>query len=104
MTDQANTISVEVLGRSYKIKCPVSEVEALKEAAAFVDKEMRKIHDDGRVVGLDRVAIIASLNIAHLFLSSEHREDKYVESLSERIADMQKRIVELLTQSDQKEF
>ncbi len=99
-----DNISVEILGKSYSVKCPIERVSELRNAAAYVDKEMRQIRDSGKVIGIERIAIITALNIAYQLLNSEHQENKDIDSMAKRIVDMQRRIEQALTQSEQLAF
>ena len=104
MSINDDNVSVEILGKSYKVKCPIEHVPELRNAAAYVDKEMRQIRDSGKVIGIERIAIITALNVAYQLLNSEHKENKDIDSMSKRIVDMQRRIEEALTQSEQLAF
>lgn len=99
-----NNISINILDKSYQIKCPNDKVHELRDAAAYVDKKMREVRDSGKVVGLDRVAIIAALNVAHELFSIEKKENEHLEEMSTRIRDMQKRIIETMTIKEQEEL
>lgn len=104
MSIDNDNISVEVLGKSYKVKCPVEHVNELRQAASYVDKEMRQIRDSGKVIGLERIAIITALNIAYKLLNSEQHENKEIDGMSKRLAEMQRKIEIALTQSEQLAF
>lgn len=104
MSINDDNISVEILGKSYKVKCPIERVSELRNAAAYVDKEMRQIRDSGKVIGIERIAIITALNIAYKLLNSEVHENKEIDNMSKRIIDMQRRIEQALTQSEQLAF
>ena len=99
-----HNVSVQILDKIYQIKCPPDSVQELQDAAVYVDQKMRDVRDGGKVVGTDRVAVVAALNIAYALLNAEQKENKYVEVMSERICDMQKRIEEALVQHEQKEL
>jgi cell division protein ZapA len=60
------TLDVTLLGREYKVACKESERAELQDAVAFVDRRMREIRDAGKsAAGVERVAVMAALNIAH---------------------------------------
>ena len=59
------TTDVNILGRVYKVACADGEEHALNEAVVYLDKQMREIRDRGKVSGIDRIAVMAALNIAH---------------------------------------
>ncbi len=59
------TLDVSILGRDYKIACKEDERAELADAVALLDERMRAIRDSGKVGGIDRIAVMAALNIAH---------------------------------------
>jgi len=61
----ATQLDVMILGREYRIACKPEEREELMRAVAHLDTRMREIRDTGRVTGVDRIAVMAALNIAH---------------------------------------
>lgn len=61
-------VTVVILDREYRIACPEEEQPALMEAASHLDRRMREIRDSGKVVGLDRISVMAALNITHDYL------------------------------------
>ncbi|TPE50292.1 cell division protein ZapA [Maribrevibacterium harenarium] len=64
------TVAVNILGQSYKINCPKGHEAELKEAAEYLDSQMREIRASGRIIGLEKIAIIAALNITHDLLDN----------------------------------
>ena len=66
--DRGITLDVTVLGRSYKVACREEERAELAEAVAFLDRRMREIRDAGRISGIERIAVMAALNIDNEFL------------------------------------
>jgi cell division protein ZapA len=59
------TLDVALLGREYKVACKDSERAELLDAVALLDRRMRDIRDGGKIVGTDRIAVMAALNLAH---------------------------------------
>ncbi|QLH42571.1 MAG: cell division protein ZapA [Coxiellaceae bacterium] len=68
MSDANNSITVKILGKEYKIKCPPEKVAELQESAHYLDKMMQEIRDSGAVLSVDRIAVLAALNISHEML------------------------------------
>ena len=62
---QATTVDVAILGRTYRVKCATDEVGALQAAARHVDRAMREVQSAGGALSLDRIAVMAALNIAN---------------------------------------
>lgn len=67
-------MKVSIFGREYPVACPAGEENALLHSARFVDVEMQKVRDNGKVVGSDRIAVMVSLNIAHELLILRHHQ------------------------------
>lgn len=63
------SIEINILGRSYKVACSREEEAALIAAADYLDEKMREIRDRGKVIGVERIAIMAGLNLAHDLLT-----------------------------------
>ncbi len=65
----ARSIEIYILGRAYKVACTREEESALVAAADYLDEKMRAIRDNGKVIGAERIAIMAGLNLAHDLLT-----------------------------------
>lgn len=61
-------VTVNIMGKEFVVACPDNERAALVAAASYLDKKMREIHASGKVIGTERAAIMAALNIAHELL------------------------------------
>ena len=86
---EIETITVSLLGKKYQVSCEEEEVEILEKSAKYLNQKMGEIRDSGRVVGLDRIAVMAALNIIGESIISEGEAgfkdkelDKRVESLN----------------------
>ena len=69
MSEQ-ETISISIFDKSFKVSCPPDEVQALRDSAHYLDKKMREVKSARTVMGLDRVAVMAALNIANELLTA----------------------------------
>jgi len=58
------SMNVSILGKEFMVACPESEREGLTAAARYLDEKMREIQESGKVLGSERCAIMAALNIA----------------------------------------
>ena len=76
MSETTPPIKVQILGKEYPIACSPDEHHELLIAARYLDDQMRRIRDTGRVIGTERIAVMAALNIAHELLQarSESRQ------------------------------
>jgi cell division protein ZapA len=67
----ADTTKVLILDKDYMIACPEGEQAALRQSANYLDEKMREIRASGKIHGLERIAVMAALNIAHEFLQKD---------------------------------
>lgn len=63
-------VDVSIMGREFRVSCTDDEYEALMSAVSYLDRKMREIRDGGKVIGVERIAIMAALNIAHELLTT----------------------------------
>lgn len=89
-------ITVNILDKEFRIACPPDEREALLMSARYLNEKMREVRDTGKVVGLDRVSIMAGLNITHELLQQKTRADQLDGVVSPRLASLQHRMEQLL--------
>ena len=100
MAEAAKTIEVSILGRSYKIACKEGEREALLEAVAYLDGKMGEIKNAGKVNGIDRIAVMAALNIAHEFLSTKVWNGFDIGQARRKISQIEAKLDEAIAQQD----
>jgi cell division protein ZapA len=63
-------VEVNIMGREFTIACPPEEREGLLSAVSYLDKKMCDIRDAGKVVSVERIAMMAALNLAHELLTT----------------------------------
>lgn len=78
-------ISVAILDRDYQFACQPDEREALKEAAVFLDERMRSIKGAGRLMALERIAVMTALNLSDELLKLQKHEKYRQENVDSRI-------------------
>lgn len=86
-------VDVSIMGRNFTVSCTDEERPGLINAVNFLDKKMRDIRDSGKVIGVERIAIMTALNLAHELLSSKSGNVD-VGDIRRRIAIMQDQIDE----------
>ncbi|KZM45787.1 hypothetical protein OA92_00850 [Marinomonas sp. SBI22] len=77
------TVSVDILGQEFKISCPKGHESELQDAAEYLNNQMREIKASGKIIGMEKIAIIAALNITHDMLSSRKYTRKNEQQLRE---------------------
>jgi len=103
MTD-VSTLTVNILDREFRVNCPESEQQHLVESATSLDQRMREIRDTGRVIGVDRIAIMAALNLASELLSSENENSGSIDKVNQSIERMQEKIQQSLNETQELDF
>jgi cell division protein ZapA len=99
-------LDVTILGREYRVACAEDEQAELFEAVALLDARMREIRDKGRTGGVDRIAVMAALNIANELLRERKKPARTVGAaidgpvVQRRIRDMGEAIDKALANQD----
>ena len=70
MSAESKGLQINIMGREFRVACAEDEQKGLLEAVDYLNRKMQEIRDQGKVIGLERIAIMAALNIAHEFLST----------------------------------
>lgn len=84
-------VDVNIMGREFKISCSEEEREGLITAVNYLDNKMREIRDTGKVIGVERIAMMAALNLSHELLTA--RSGGFdIGEYKRRIASMQEQI------------
>jgi len=89
---QSNTVNVQILDKEYCIACPPDERANLESAARYLDGKMREIRTSGKVIGADRVAVMAALNITHDLLHKQQSLDVQAGSTREQVRELLSRV------------
>ncbi|MFP4648368.1 MAG: cell division protein ZapA [Halorhodospira sp.] len=86
-------VKVRILDQDFTVACPEDAKNDLLQSADYVDRKMREIRKSGNVVGTDRVAVMAALNIAHELLAAQ-AENEELADVRDRLARLDARIAE----------
>ncbi len=92
-------VSVRILDRDYMIACPHEERPALLDAAEYLNTRMREVRDSGKVVGLDRIAVMVALNMANELLLLRERGNRSTVEAGDKVRALRERVETALGQS-----
>ena len=67
------TLTISIMNQEFQVACPEGEEEALQRAARYLSEQMQEIRQSGKVVGMDRIAIMTALNMSHELLSGQSK-------------------------------
>ena len=101
MTDTFAQVSVRILDKEYQVACPANERTDLLDSAEVLNAKMREIRDSGRIVGLDRIAVMAALNMANDLLHAKARDRELEGDVSNRLKVIADRVESVLGESRQ---
>ena len=86
---EAKSLQIAIMGRDFRVACPEEEQAGLLEAVDYLNKKMLEIRDGGKVIGLERIAIMAALNIAHEMVTAKSGGGFDMGDLKRRMARME---------------
>lgn len=69
----SKTLTISIMNKEFQVACPEGEEEALQRAALYLSEQMQEIRQSGKVVGMDRIAIMTALNMSHELLSGQSK-------------------------------
>ncbi len=98
---KSSSLDVNILDREFRVACPDDEREELQDAVAYLDKKMREIRDTGKIASVERIAIMAALNIAHELLTTRVGGGFDLADLKRRMQSMQATIDASLVDQDE---
>ena len=99
--ESARTLDVRILEREFRVICSEVERPELLDAVAYLDKKMHEIRDIGKVITIERIAIMSALNIAHELLTTRLGTGFDMSELKRRISSMEATIDALLAEQDE---
>lgn len=91
----SETVTILVLDKEYQVQCPPDQRDALLRAALELDQRMRTIRQGGNVLGLERIAVMAALNLSYDLLDAQDRAAES-EAHSEDLARLDNKVFQAL--------
>ena len=101
MSKEARGLDVNIMGRELRVSCTEEERRDLLKAVDYLNGKMREIRDTGKVIGVERIAIMAALNITHEFLSTRMNGGFDVGEFKRRMLSMQAIIDQAMNGQDE---
>lgn len=104
MTEIFAHVNVKILEKEYQISCPADERKALIDSAELLNNKMREIRDSGKVVGLDRIAVMAALNMANDLIKINDDGEHLETNAKFKVREMRERVESALQAGQQLEL
>ncbi len=92
MAEESRQVEITLLGREYRVSCPAGQEGKLLEAAMLLDARMREVQEAGKLLGAEKIAITAALNIAHDYLFANESKGYDLHEARRRIRDIDQRL------------
>lgn len=99
--DKVARVTVRILDKDYVVACPPEERNELLESVEVLNGKMREIRDSGKIVGLDRVAVIAALNLTQDLLRLRNRDKRVDGEFQGRVRSLRERVDTVLARNQQ---
>lgn len=100
MKENTAAAAVKILDKEYRVNCKPEEREALAEAAHYLHNKMINIRTNGKVIGLERIAVMAALNISNELLLSRQKTDRDQNVAHEHIEQLLGKLNKALQSAD----
>ncbi len=97
-------ITVHILEKEYRVACAEQERDALAAAAHYLSSKMKEIRDTGKVVGLERIAVMAALNITHELLQQKSGKENNTQAWAGKVRTLHDKIEVALSRGRQLEI
>lgn len=92
MTQDNNILSFQLLDKTWQIRCPEDKVQDLQKCARYLDNKMREISSTAKIMGSERVIVMAAINVIYDMLLQQSQKDIYIDSLSSRVRELQNKL------------
>jgi cell division protein ZapA len=89
-------VTISILGKELMVACPDDERESLAAAARYLDQRMREIQDSGKVIGAERCAVMAALNLTNELLQLRQQASDVPAGIDARLQALHGRIEAVL--------
>lgn len=104
MSTEQKALTINIMGREFRVACPEGEEKELLASVDFLNRRLREVKDAGKVVGNDRIAMMAALNIAHELLTQKGPRAVDGGDIRGRIISMQETLDRALSADQDKLF
>ncbi len=102
--EKRETLNFKILDKEYQISSPVEEMERLQNSAIELNKRMLELKNNGGIVGMERIAVMAALNISYDLLKEKQQNAHQHDTVNQYVDRLKKRLDEALSKDNQLEL
>ena len=95
--DEASGVAVQIMDKEYRLACREDEREALFAAVEFLNSRMRELKSSGKVIGSERIAVLAALNMAHELLAIREQSENFSDTVDSALKRISSKVDNALT-------
>ena len=104
MSEQSTSVQVKIMDKEYRVNCPPSDQEAFIKSASYLDENMRNIKGRGNIHGVEKIAVMAALNITHDMLRKNRLINETRHSTAQQVQGIETKIDSAIAHSRQLEI
>ena len=98
---EAKPTSVIILDKEYLIACSDKEHDLLNDAVSLLNERMQEVKNSGKIIGSERIAVLAALNIANEMLAYKNENQDYTSNVDGVVRRLQEKIDDALMKGSQ---
>jgi cell division protein ZapA len=91
-----STTTIKILSVPYQIKCKESEIQALQEAAKYLEAKMQEVRQATPIQNLDKVPLMTALNLSYQLIALEQENKNFKQQLSKKLESIENKISDTL--------
>ncbi len=99
MSNKPIPVTVPIMDSEYRVACPEDEREALLAAAGYLNDQMLAIRESGKIMGIERIAVMAALNITHELLNGKAENASLSDYTNGRVLALLQKVETVLSKS-----
>lgn len=103
-SNEIKTVQVTILDRDYGMACTPGEEEALRASARMLDEKLREIRMSGKVMGLEKMLVMAGINIAHEYFKTQAQLARHNQAIERHIDRLTAKVEEAIADARQLEL
>lgn len=104
MSGASKPVNITILDKEYLIACSDEERDLLNDAAILLNSKMQEVKTSGKIIGSERIAVLAALNIAHEMLAYKQENESYTSGVNGLVRRLQNKIDDALIKGNQIEI